>query len=189
MLSGRTLLVGIVLSTVAGCAQPGPIRSHFNAVGSLKANVSQLEFQNESLKKSLAESESKNRELGDKLVQEESARDALASKYDDARTALRKNGLDFGDDSQTAERDDSSGARTLPAGRSSRTKRKPPFAQIPGRIETLNPSDSFEEDPDAEFEKPRKSQRLDLGPQSRTDTDGQWLPVARSSKDAANSTR
>ena len=66
-------------------------------------------------------------------------------------------------------------SHTLPAGRSNRTPRKPPYARVPGRVDSATPSDSFNDD----FNRPSFPSAESLGPQSLHDDDSQWLPIAR----------
>ncbi len=159
-MTGRPALIvalaGLMLLT--GCqGGPGPLTSRYTTLGSLKTSVSQLEFQNEQLAKQVAELKSENRHFGDRLVQEEAENGDLAARLDDARNVLGQRG---GDEPATTK-----------VRRSGNTKRKPPAAAIPGRIE---PSD----DPDGKdvgLSDPPPRSRV----AARPPRDDRWLPVAR----------
>jgi hypothetical protein len=110
--------------------------------------------------------------MENRLVQEETLNGDLTARLDDARSLLGQRGLDPGPSGLD------SGGRTLPAGRSTKKPRKAPFAQIPGRIDSLPPA---EDDPAPE--RGRGTTPLpsgnDPGPTSRLDRSPLWLPVAR----------
>ena len=166
------------LSTLGGCAQQGPLLSRQATLGTLKAGVSHLEFENQQLRRQVADLKTESRQVEDRLVQEEAANGELTARLNDARNVLSSRGeLDpDGKDSSVFEPGRTSPRKTLPAGRSSKNGRKPPFAQIPGRIDAAPPSR-----PDMEDESPawRTRSNGDPGPQSRRSDPGSWLPVAR----------
>ena len=73
----RLLVPWLALAILApiGCAQPGPFSSRQTMVGSLKASVSQLEFENEKLRKEVGELKADNSRLDTQLAQEREAHD------------------------------------------------------------------------------------------------------------------
>ena len=167
-------MVLCLLAAVSGCAEPGPLLSRRTTVGTLKTSVSHLQFENEQLRKQLASVESDSRQIEERLVQEEAANGELTARLDDARSLLSQRGVGPGDD--TFASGSAATRNTLPAARSTRRRRKPPFAQIPGRLDTLVPEN---EQDDADFgASPGASGPGGLGPQSRLDRPRTWLPVA-----------
>ncbi len=163
--------------------QTGPIASHRTSVGSLKASVSHLEFENDQLRRKVAQIESDNREIEQRLTQEETENGDLIARLNDARNLLKTKGYDVADGDRPAARPrdewPSEPATTLPAGRSNRKPRKPPFARIPGRIDAV-PADEAPDPIGGEpLEPPSAHPRDDLGPQSRLDDPDRWLPVAQ----------
>ena len=170
----RWLLALAALAPI-GCAQPGPFTSGRTMVGSLKASVSQLEFENEKLKKEVGELKADNSRLDNQLAQEREANGEIAARLDDAKDLLRKGGnsqalgvsKDFEDDGIPPP-------VTVPQGRRVRGGRKPPTTKLP-RIEPAEPESSTGDDL-GYFPSTRRSR--DLGPLDRGDED-QWLPVAR----------
>jgi hypothetical protein len=165
------------LLVVVGCAQPGPLLSRRTTLGTLKTGLSHVEFENEQLRSKVAKLESENREIEDRLVQEEAINGDLTARLDDARNLLGHSELDWGDSTRSTRRKGPSGdestSRTLPAGRSNRSPRKPPFAQIPGRIDVAPPAEN------EESSRPGMLRTDPLGPQSWRDDDAQWLPIAQ----------
>lgn len=185
MRNGPTPRIALLLATtamVAGCAQTGnglPGRSSF---GTLKTSVSHLEHENEQLRKEVAKLRTDNREIEDRLVQEEADNGDLRARLDDARHLLGQKGYDVGTESASSRAmngpgDSSGGATTLPAGQSSRRRRKAPFTQIPGRIEVAPPADPADDDP--LFNPPKPAPRDEFGPQGRRDDKDLWLPIAQ----------
>ena len=79
------------LSTI-GCAHQGPFSSGRTMTGSLKASVSQLEFENENLKKEIGELKADNSRLDNQLVQEREANGEIAARLDDAKDLIRRQG-------------------------------------------------------------------------------------------------
>ena len=75
-----------------GCAQSGPLASRQTTMGSLKASVSQLEFDNEGLKKQIADLKTDNRRLANEVDQEQEANGEVTAQLDDARALIRKQG-------------------------------------------------------------------------------------------------
>ena len=146
-------------------------------MGTLKASVSHLQYENDQLRRKVATLESENRQVEQTLVQERSANGDLTARLDNARTLLGERG-------EGASDVDSVPARTtLPTGRSSRKRRKPPFAQIPGRLDAI-PSENDSERPDDNGEN-RDSEPTGPGAQSRLDPRQSWLPVARDATESS----
>ncbi len=188
MLIGRfQFFVASTLATASivapsGCAQSGPIATHRNTVGSLKASVSQLEYDNGNLRKQVADLKSESTRIGNELDREGIVNGELSARLDDAKDVIRRQGGDVtalgrpsGGASRastsTASNDDEIPPPAKSPIRRSRGGRKPPAAQIP-RIEPPT-------DPGPGGISPA-SETFDPGPQaSRIDDDGRWLPVAR----------
>jgi hypothetical protein len=172
-----------VLALLAGCAQPGPILSRRTTVGSLKTSLSHIEFENQQLRSRVVNLESENREIEDRLVEEERVNGDLSARLDNARNLLSDRGYDWQDSPASASRwprpgeESPAPSRTLPAGRSNRTPRKPPFARIPGRGSSSAPPAAAERDD--EFSYPTIPSAESFGPQSWQQDDAQWLPIAR----------
>ncbi|HMB04634.1 MAG TPA: hypothetical protein VKP69_12950 [Isosphaeraceae bacterium] len=186
MMTGPPPKLALLLASaglLSGCAQSGPLLSRGTTLGTLKTSVSHLEFENSQLRRELSKAKSESREFEDRLVQEERTNDDLKSRLDDARNLLSQRGYDLGGSSSPSGLDPGSGdpppAQTLPAGRSSRKRRKPPFVQIPGRIDTVPPSDAKKGTADDLFEQPSTPSRDEFGPQGRRDDLERWLPVAQ----------
>jgi hypothetical protein len=159
--------------TLSGCAGTAPLLSSGTGVGTLKTSLSHLEFENQQLKREVASLKSENRKIEDRLVQEEAANGELTARLDDARNLLGQRGLRPSD-----EGNGSSAGRTLPAGRSNREPRRPPFARIPGRIDAVPPAN--------EEDMPVEPRERDLfGPQSRLEKREPWLPVAIGASEAS----
>lgn len=172
----RLFAAAVVTAALSGCASKGPIMSRQTTVGSLKAGVSQLEFDNRQLRKQVADLKVEKRDVEDRLVQEEAANGEISARLDDARNVLsRREGVLPGDTELTSTEPPSNARKTLPAGRTSRPGRKAPFAQIPGRIDPVSPSRDDTDD----AAQGRSRWNKDPGPQSMRDELGSWLPVAQ----------
>jgi hypothetical protein len=200
MLSGHVrtpVFVLVATSLLAGCAQSGPVLSRRTSLGTLKTSLSHLEFENQQLRAKMTKLESENRAIENRLVQEEEANGDLHARLDDARNALGRKGDEWGEPggsasaSASARRDEpgpgDSASRTLPTGRSTRKARKPPFAQVPNRVDSLEPDD----DPRDTFGRPRSSGStpFDSGPQSWQTDDAKWLPIAHGTSEPASRVR
>src|SRR5947209_18443807 len=97
MATGRRLLRLLTAWTALappGCAQSGPLTSRGTTLGSLKASVSQLEFDNERLRKEVAELKADNARLDTQLAQEREANGEVTARLDDAKDLLRRQGAD-----------------------------------------------------------------------------------------------
>jgi hypothetical protein len=178
MLTGlfrKTLGLLATTSLFLGCAQPGSMLSRYTTIGTLKTSLSHLEFENQQLQSKVTSLESENRDIENRLVQEEALNGDLSARLDDARNVMAQHGYQWGNPADGASREGSS-SRALPAGRSNRTPRKPPFARIPGRVDSAPAphADGY----DDEFNRPSLPSADAFGPQSLRD-DGQWLPIAR----------
>jgi hypothetical protein len=198
MLTGHQSRVLVYLAAtglLSGCAQPGPLASRHTTIGALKTSLSHLEFENEQLKAKVANIDSENREIENRLVEEEALNGDLRARLDNARNLLSDRGYNW--DARTSaggsptERDQfssgESSSRTLPAGRSDRKPRKPPFARIPSRREA--PATDADASLDAELPPSRIPRADAFGPQSWREDDAQWLPIARGGNDPAAKVR
>lgn len=177
MTSHRTVrLLPLLLALASGCAQSGSMFSRGTTTGSLKASVSQLEYENQQLRRKTASLEKENRDIENRLVQEESLNGELTARLDDARSLLGQRGGSL----SGTDVDPGPGrtGKTLPAGRSSRKGRKPPVAQIPGRIDTV-PAGQDESEPRVNDSSTGSGWKGDPGPQSYHPDPRLWLPVAR----------
>jgi hypothetical protein len=180
MATGRTrnLRCWLALAALAplGCSQPGPFTARQTMVGSLKASVSQLEFENEKLRAEVGELKADNSRLDNQLVQEREANGEVTARLDDAKDLLRRQGGNasaMGGSSKNFEDDDIPPPATTSPVRRSKGSRKPPAARIP-QIESTTPFGSSSDD--LGYEPPERSPR-DIGP---VDADeDRWLPVAR----------
>jgi hypothetical protein len=183
-----------MLAALPGCAQPGPLLSQRFTNGTLKASVSQLQFENQQLRREVATLKADNRQVEERLVQEQNANGELTARLDNARTLLSQRGFGAGGDSSLDEAGSGSPPvrNTIPAGRSSRKPRKPPFARIPGQIEVL-PSEEDDSGRSA-WGTPTEpatseSEHPDLGPQSHLDRQKVWLPVATETTEPSSKRR
>ncbi len=93
------------------------------------------------------------------------------------RTLLSRRGLDGGSTSDALDPDPAP-RRTLPAGQSTRKKRKTPFAQIPGQVDVLPPVD----DGSSNWNKAGSSTN-DPDATSSLDRPMTWLPIAQGTID------
>ncbi len=178
------------LAMAAGCSGGQSFLTGGPTVGQLKTSLSHLEYENQQLKNSVAKLGRENRSIEDRLVQEQLDNGDLTARLDDARNLLRDGGLDS-NPRLGSHRDDDSGTspRTLPTGQSSRKRRKPPFAVIPGQVEIMAPV----QDDDTGV---RRRSARDSKSSSRSDADDdldrhtyrsgtlRWLPVADATDDA-----
>jgi hypothetical protein len=190
------LVVGLGLMMLPGCSGSSSFLAGSPTRGQLKTSVAHLEYENAQMKRDLAKLRRDNRTIEDKLVQEEQDNGELAARLDDARNLLRERGLD------PVERADAGvGARTLPAGQSSRKRRKPPVARIPGQFTPDVPAS--DRDDDGLLGPPQAvpgaaaggddavGLRGDDGLDHHTDYNGplRWAPIARQPGDGASQVR
>ncbi len=195
MLTGPSRKIGCLLATglLAGCAQTDNMFPRRTTLGSLKTSVSQLEYQNEQLRTEVAQLKSVNHEIEDRLVQEEAENGQLSARLDDARYELSRRGVDTGDDHASASRSEHDGTNpgvTIPAGRSTRKRRKTPFAQIPGRTEP-EPEPTDNQDDVRSAPPTRIRAKDEFGPQSNRifDDPGGWLPIAKGTSESSPTVR
>ena len=132
------MFAGLLSVASAGCSGDGPLRSRWMSMNSLQANVARLETDNQRLERELADSKANMRRFEDKLVNAEEVNGELRARLDDARYALKGQGVDL--DGQVSRRTNPPrSSKTLPAGRPKVPGRKAPFATIPGRIDSTEP--------------------------------------------------
>jgi outer membrane murein-binding lipoprotein Lpp len=177
----RNLAPWLILAALMplGCAQPGPFTSRQTMVGSLKASVSQLEFENEKLRKDVAELKADNARLDTQLAQEIDANGEMSARLDDAKDLIRRQtgtAQALGAPTKNFEDDSVPPPASTPRTRTTRGGRKPPAANIP-RIEPVTPFGSGSNSDDLGYQPSTKTPR-DLGPLDQDDED-RWLPVAR----------
>jgi hypothetical protein len=188
-----------VLSMFSGCAGQSNFLTGGPTVGQLKTSLSHLEYENEQLKKRTAKLEKENRTMENRLVQEQLSNGDLTARLDDARNVLRDRGVESDvklgarrrDDDQSVGDEDSARARTAPASRSAKQRRKPPFAQISsGPAETQAPSDddtkstpASRTNRSAKTGQSRRANDDDLDHHSFHTGSLRWLPVADAAGD------
>ena len=170
----RTFALGLAALCLApvGCAGPGPIASRQTMVGSLKASVSQLEFQNEKLKKEVGELKADNSRIDNLLVQEREANGEVTARLDDAKDLIRRGGnaQAMGTSASPLDDDNIPPPVTVPRARRTRSSRSSPTVTIP--------APSSNRDDDLSYDPPPRRRARDLGPDDR-EQDDRWLPVAR----------
>ena len=130
------VLAGAGLAASVGCSGQSPFLAGPTR-GQMKASLAHLEYENSQIKRDLAKLRRDNREMEDRLVQQEQDNGDLTARLDDARNLLHDRGLEPPDRAMAGREhstDETSGARTIPAGRSSRKGRRQPFARIPGQF-------------------------------------------------------
>jgi hypothetical protein len=175
----RNLAPWLILAvlTPLGCAQPNPFTSRQTMVGSLKASVSQLEFENEKLRKDVAEMKADNARLDTQLAQERDANGEMSARLDDAKDLIRRQGgtaQALGGSSKSYEDDGIPPPVSTPRTKTTRGGRKPPSVQFP-KIEPATPFGTGSDD--LGYQPSTKTPR-DLGPLDQ-DNEDRWLPVAR----------
>ena len=171
------LLAGTV--ALSGCASPSPIGSRRKTMGSLKSSLGHLEGENTKLRSRVANLESEKRVVEEKLVLEESANGDLTARLDDARNLLGDRGA------APSSGLDPFDPPTRPA--SAKPRRKPPMAQVPGRIEPAFPDfdDPLELPPPTA---PLRRRSSDLQSR-RDDAPTRWLPVVRGASESTSLAR
>ena len=187
-----------VLSVIAGCSGQSNFLTGGPTVGQLKTSLSHLEFENEQLKSRTAKLEQESRSMEDRLVQEQISNGDLTARLDDARNLLRDRGIEpgvklgsrrRGDGDDSAAEDDGPRPRTLPAGRATRPRRKPPFAQISGQVDVVPPIQDGKESATGSRKRrdagTNRSSRIDddLDHHSFQSSHFRWLPVADATGD------
>ncbi len=180
--------LGLALVSLAGCSQPNSFLARNTTVGMLKSSLSHIEYENQQLRTKVTKLETENRTIENRLVEEENLNGDLSARLDDARDLLSRQGTDWPQkgramsaNSEPSGLDSSSPseARTLPAGRSTRKPRKPPFTRIPGRIDDGFSSGNGSEAAGGDLERNSSPAGDGLGPQSWRDDDLRWMPIAR----------
>jgi hypothetical protein len=166
------LLLGLVST---GCTQPGPFTSRQTMVGTLKASVSQLEFENDKLRKEVGELKADNSRLDSELAREQQVNGEITARLDDAKDLLRRQGgnaqaLGLGAPSKNYEDDEIPPPIPTPNSRPMKGTRKPPAAQIP---QQTDPTPFGTSSDGLGYRGPSR----DLGPDD--DSEDNWLPVAR----------
>jgi outer membrane murein-binding lipoprotein Lpp len=174
------ILIGLAGSSLtAGCAQQGPLLSRRTTIGTLKATVSQLEFEREQLRREIAALKSENQRIENLLAQEEATNGELQARLDDARTVLRNRGYDD-EFLASPSRSAPNPPATKPAARPSRPGRKPPFARIPAQLDPEPSTESSGTRDDELLDAPPPSPRSDpVGLQGRLEDRSHWRRVAR----------
>lgn len=150
------VLIAAGPTLLPGCSGRTSFLSGGPTMGQMKTSVAHLEYENAQMKRDLAKLRRENRQIEDRLVQQEQDNGELTARLDDARNLLRERGLD--DEQVTASRsggsreaaEGSEGSRTIPAGQSTRKRRKPPVARIPGHFTPAAPDRGLDVDRDDE---------------------------------------
>jgi hypothetical protein len=139
------------LTVLAGCSGRSFL-SGGPTVGQMKTSLAHLEYENAQIKRDLAKLRRENREIEDRLVQEEQDNGELTARLDDARNLLRDRGLDPVERAQAGRNgtrdfpEEGAEVKTLPAGQSTRKRRKPPVARIPGQFTPAAPENGRGDD-------------------------------------------
>jgi hypothetical protein len=170
----RTFAPWLILAALApiGCSSPGPLASRQTTLGSLKASVSQLEFENDKLRKEVGELKADNSRLDVQLSQEREANGEVTARLDDAKDLLRRQGGNaqaMGGSSSNFE-DDVPPPVATPRPRRIKNNRPAPPASI------RNP-DSDPSGDNLGSLSPGGQTPRDIGPDG--EDDDRWLPVAR----------
>jgi hypothetical protein len=145
-------------------------------VGSLKASVSQLEFENEKLKKDVSELKAENNRLDTQLSQEKDFNGEITARLDDAKDLIRRQGGSaqaLGTSSRSSYEDDVPPPISTPPSKSRRGARNPPTAQIPSQTDPA----PFGSSGDGLGYRTNPVPSRDLG--NGDDVEDHWLPVAR----------
>lgn len=173
------ILAALAAGGLTGCAAGGnPIAARRATLGTLKSDVARLETQNQQYRSRVTQLESDKRRIGEQLAQEREANDDLATRLDNARTLLARQGT--GDEELARLKPHDAVERVSPTpGRT--TRRKTPFAQIgsgsypiatPNEEDLPDPGDLQQDDPEP---RPRPARRA---APARDETSLRWLPVA-----------
>lgn len=179
------MAIGLLLCLAAagpGCSGRGTYITGGPTTGQLKTSLSRLEYENDQLKTQVARLKRENRSFEDRLVQEQIHSGDLAARLDDARNIIRDRGYDFDDIDADAPL---SRPQTLPAGRATPPRRKPPTARIPSpaRDDEEIPPLILNGDRTSSRDVRRRTSRRDGDSVSlRVDDDFRWIPVANDPK-------
>jgi hypothetical protein len=198
-------LAVFALSGLAGCSGQGTFLNGGPTVGQLKTGLSHLEFENQQLKSSVSKLERENRTIEDRLVQEQIDNGELTARLDDARNLLREGGIDTDlrlgsrrEDDRTGEsvsRRSGTQARLRTDGSSAKSRRKPPFAEIPAPYTA--PQSNEPQGASDEVPRTGRAVRRGTGDNGHQDLDHhansssglEWLPVASGSTDSSTMVR
>jgi hypothetical protein len=184
----------------SGCSGQSNFLTGGPTVGQLKTSLSHLEYENEQLKKRTAKLEKESRTMENRLVQEQLSNGDLTARLDDARNLLRDRGVESDlklgsrrrDDDGSVDDEEGARARTTPASRSAKQRRKPPFAQIssaPAEIQAPSDDDSrstpaSRRNGGVKSGQSRRPHDDDLDHHSFHTGSLRWLPVADAAGDA-----
>jgi hypothetical protein len=175
------LLLGLAASTTAGCTQPNPFTSRQTMVGSLKASVSQLEFENEKLRREVGELKAENTRLDSDLAREQNLNGEITARLDDVNDQLRRQGGNAQavvGPSRNYEDDEVPPPVSTPRSRPMKGGRKPPAAQIGQPQQMQTDPNPFGSSPDGLGYRITPRPSRDLG-EDDNNPDDAWLPVAR----------
>jgi hypothetical protein len=197
----KTAILSALLGISAGCSGQSTFLTGGPTVGQLKTSLSHLEYENQQLKQRTAKLEKETRSMESRLVQEELNNGDLTARLDDARNLLRDRGIESdirlgsrprGQEVGVGDEEQDSRARTTQTGRSTKQRRKPPFAQI-----SNGPGDSRSADDDDSTAQPRSRQSrdstsvrsrrhsdADLDRQSSRDNSKEGTPIASANDDS-----
>ncbi|WP_165072514.1 hypothetical protein [Paludisphaera rhizosphaerae] len=180
---GGRLLGLLAVALLAGCSGRGTYITGGPSQGQLKSSLSHLEYENDQLKTQVARLKEENRTFEERLVQEQLHNGEITAKLDNARNLLRDGGNPDSDlDAPLA------GARTLPAGRSSSTRRKAPAAQI-SQVKESDEIPPIRIDDAPRGSRSSSTRSKTARPQDDSlgfnEDDLRWTPIARDDKSAA----
>jgi hypothetical protein len=145
MRTALAILACSALTVVSGCSGRSSFLSGGPTVGQMKTSLAHLEYENAQMKRDLAKVRRESREMEDRLVQQEQDNGELLARLDDARNLIRERGLDPAERAASGRGgardlpDDGGGVKALPAGESTRKRRRTPFARIPGQFTPAAP--------------------------------------------------
>jgi hypothetical protein len=139
----RFLLLALCGLILSGCAQGNggklALRNPFQ--GTMKESLSRLQSENQDLEDSLASAKSETKRLQHELEREVSRSTELASKLDRFRSNVADSASDAMDLAQEYD-PTPRGSRGATKASSGRNQNKPPFTQIPNRIDIPTPPES-----------------------------------------------
>jgi hypothetical protein len=201
----RRAVAILVVIGFSGCSGRSSFLSGGPTMGQLKTSVAHLEYENAQMKRDLAKLRRENRSMEDRLVQEEQDNGELTARLDDARNLLRERGMDPVERANagrggSGEVDEGGrGPRTLPAGQSTRKRRKPPVARIPGQFSPSAPESESDDEgslgppqaaPNASTTGDQTGLRFDdLDHHTYYNGPMRWAPIAGRTSDGASQVR
>lgn len=124
------LLLASAMAWLSGFAQPGPLARRGTMIGTLKSEVAQLESEKDQARREVAELRTENKRIEAQLAEIESENGDLATRLDDARAVISRQGLDSGTLAPPSRTATDSNRRASPI-RSQSKGRKTPMAEIP----------------------------------------------------------